>query len=49
MTTEFRFDDLDLREEPARGDSEQADPASAQTNACTGSNYCTKGCCTLTC
>lgn len=49
MPTEYRFDDLDLREEPSRGDGEQTDTATAQTDACTGSVYCTKNCCSLTC
>ena len=48
MPTEFRFDDLDLREEPARGDSDRV-PVLGSTNAtvtCTATARCTRICCT---
>ncbi len=40
MPTEFRFDDLDLREEPVSGKSSEAD----YSVACTGSAKCTDTC-----
>ncbi len=42
MPTEFRFDDLDLREEPASGKSTDAD---GSVN-CTTTAYCTASCTT---
>ncbi len=44
MPTEYRFDDLDLREEPCRGDAADASNTMA-TNDCTASNDCTPHCC----
>ncbi len=41
MPTEFRFDDLDLREEPASGKFNEAD---ATPNTC--SDLCTRTCTT---
>ncbi len=38
VPTEFRFDDLDLREEPSSGKLDEAD--STTVNTCTG--YCTR-------
>ena len=46
MPTEFRFDDLDLREEPARGDSHDVLACTGYTNTCTATARCTKLCCT---
>ncbi len=48
MPTEFRFDDLDLREEPARITSEREPllSSSALTEACTATLRCTRACCT---
>lgn len=43
MPTEFRFDDLDLREEAESSKSREVD-GSSQT--CTGSDYCTQTCTT---
>lgn len=43
--TELRFDDLDLCEEPARGDAEQPDYLSNNTVACGPSTECTRHCC----
>ena len=54
MPTEYRFDDLDLREQPARGDVVSSDFVTRQNQTC-GSAYCgpsdlcTQGCCTETC
>ncbi|MBV8749849.1 MAG: hypothetical protein JO103_09055 [Candidatus Eremiobacteraeota bacterium] len=51
MLTEARFDDLDLREEPSRGDTD-ANPVHlttthpAGTVVCTTTQLCTHGCCT---
>ncbi len=46
MPTEYRFDELDLREEPARGD---AALGSANTTASAGCasdvTFCTHACC----
>jgi hypothetical protein len=48
MPTEARFDDLDLREEPARGDSERGPllGSSYITEICTATVRCTRVCCT---
>ncbi|MBV8371361.1 MAG: hypothetical protein JO036_20810 [Candidatus Eremiobacteraeota bacterium] len=48
MPTEARFDDLDLREEPARGGSEREPllSSSALTEICTATIRCTRVCCT---
>jgi hypothetical protein len=48
MPTEFRFDDLDLREEPARADAERGPlfGSSGLTEACTATTRCTRVCCT---
>ena len=46
MPAEYRFDDLDLREEPAR--SARLQPSfgfSLQTHGCTNSNACSHTCC----
>ncbi len=52
MPTEYRFDDLDLREEPARaGRSFEAEPtttASGYSHYCTATRACTHICCTQT-
>jgi hypothetical protein len=51
MPTEYRFDDLDLREEPCRGEG-QTDPVNTQDSlgaGCTRSLYCTDGCCSIYC
>ena len=51
MPTEFRFDDLDLREEPLRaGCAHDAAPTpiTAQSLHCTKTVNCTHGCCTHT-
>jgi hypothetical protein len=51
MPTEFRFDDLDLREEPLRsGCSRDAAPTpiTAQSLRCTKTGECTHTCCTHT-
>ncbi len=40
MPTEFRFDDLDLREEPESGKSTETDLSAA----CTNTELCTNGC-----
>ena len=51
MPTEFRFDDLDLREEPLRaGCARDAAPTpiTAQSLHCTKTADCTHGCCTHT-
>ncbi len=45
MPNEFRFDDLDLREEPARGTNEEADMLSYNTKACGTTPNCTHACC----
>jgi hypothetical protein len=47
MPTESRFDDLDLREEPAR-DSDRAPQfgSSGFTELCTGTVRCSRPCCT---
>jgi hypothetical protein len=45
MPIEFRFDDLDLREEPQSGKSAELDASSA----CTGTDQCTVTCNTYTC
>jgi len=44
MPTEFRFDDLDLREEPSRGDAATAAVNTYATINCT-SKDCTPTCC----
>jgi hypothetical protein len=46
MPTEYRFDDLDLYEEPARGESSELVPYTDQpiTNI-----HCTMECCSYTC
>ena len=48
MPTESRFDDLDLREEPARGDADIASQfgSSGNTGFCTATVHCTNVCCT---
>jgi hypothetical protein len=45
MPTEHRFDDLDLREEPARDDAEQSDHLSDNSNRCGTTPQCTGLCC----
>jgi hypothetical protein len=52
MPTEFRFDDLDLREEPPTGKSEAADYSMGSSCAATTSKPCTTntvGCCSVMC
>ena len=39
MPIELRFDDLDLREEPESGKSEDMDSTTVCTNTCTGSHH----------
>jgi hypothetical protein len=49
MPTESRFDDLDLREEPAR--DARLQPVfgfSFQTHGCNGTRACTNTCCPFT-
>lgn len=48
MPTEFRFDDLDLREEPARGQADRTPQfgSSFNTDVCTATVGCSRGCCT---
>ena len=50
MPTDQRFDDLDLREEPERGDNESTTPSGGLSNPCNTlrlcSNNCTASCCT---
>ncbi len=47
MPTESRFDDLDLREEPARdADRMPQFGSSGYTDLCTGTVQCSKPCCT---
>ncbi len=48
MPTEFRFDDLDLREEPARGDAARGPlfGSSFNTDVCTATVRCSHVCCT---
>ena len=48
MPTEYRFDDLDLREEPAKGDAEPGAHfgSSGNTGTCTVTVGCSRGCCT---
>jgi hypothetical protein len=48
MPIETRFDDLDLREEPARGESDRTPlfGSSGITDTCTATLRCTKTCCT---
>ena len=43
----LRFDELDLREEPARakGSNDELDGATTQTGTCTATKYCTHICC----
>jgi len=48
MPSEFRFDDLDLREEPAKGDVGDSSFLSGLTHACTKTAACTNYCCTET-
>jgi hypothetical protein len=47
MPPQLRFDDLDLREEPAR-DADRAPlfGSSGYTDTCTATARCTKPCCT---
>ncbi len=47
MPTEFKFDDLDLREQPARGDG-YGDSMTLGQNTCQ-SMHCTSAACTNTC
>ena len=54
MPTELKFDDLDLREQPARGDGMTDGPSvqvTCQTAGCnnTKSQACTNNCCTVDC
>ena len=53
MPTEFRFDDLDLREEPAHSMLEASDfvtqYCTVQTQNCAKTAYCTVACCTDAC
>ncbi|MEA2666504.1 MAG: hypothetical protein QOI11_3448 [Candidatus Eremiobacteraeota bacterium] len=43
---EFRFEDLDLREEPPREKAEgELDGATNQTETCTATQRCTRICC----
>ncbi|MBV8749847.1 MAG: hypothetical protein JO103_09045 [Candidatus Eremiobacteraeota bacterium] len=51
MPTEFRFDDLDLREEPARAETGGDELPTTTvttifTHVCTASKLCTRICCT---
>jgi hypothetical protein len=52
MPTEYRFEDLDLREEPLRSDrSFDAIPTTTATgysHNCTATRQCTQICCTQT-
>jgi hypothetical protein len=52
MPTEYRFDELDLREEPARAersfDAEPTTTATGYTHICTATRACTHICCTQT-
>lgn len=52
MPTEFKFDDLDLCEQPARGDAE-TDVATLDGYTCgsyhCGTYLCSAGCCCATC
>jgi hypothetical protein len=52
MPTEYRFDELDLREEPARASSSfDAIPTTTATgysHTCTATGACTHICCTQT-
>ncbi len=45
MPIEYRFDDLDLREEPARGEVEQPDYLSNNSKNCGTTPQCTGFCC----
>jgi hypothetical protein len=46
MPTEFRFDDLDLREEAASEKADdELDGATDQTGTCTATQRCTRPCC----
>ncbi len=50
MPIEFRFDDLDLHEEPARSPAPSEDTgASTATNRCTTAHGCTNFCCSHGC
>jgi hypothetical protein len=48
MPTETRFDDLDLREEPARDEAGRGPlfGSSGFTDLCTATARCSRGCCT---
>jgi hypothetical protein len=52
MPTEFKFEDLDLREQPARGDLE-TDATTLYGNSCAsyhcGTYLCSANCCCPTC
>ncbi len=49
MPTEYRFDDLDLREEPATGSAGQVGADCSGRDTCWGASYsrnnCTDACC----
>lgn len=45
MPTEYRFDELDLREEPPRGARENEDYLSNNTRNCGTTPQCTGLCC----
>ena len=49
MTDHVRFDDLDLRVEPATIRHDGSDPNTAQTVDCRRTAACSQGCCTDTC
>ena len=49
MPTEFRFDELDLREEPVSHHEKSEDGTTNATAYCTQSLDCTANCCSLTC
>jgi hypothetical protein len=53
MPTEFRFDDLDLREEPMRFARAESDIVTSnctqESQRCLTTTNCTASCCTNTC
>jgi hypothetical protein len=46
MPIEMRFDDLDLRVEPAKSSSDLDDLHTYETHKCAFTNLCTGWCCT---
>ncbi|HTD36510.1 MAG TPA: hypothetical protein VK669_03260 [Candidatus Limnocylindrales bacterium] len=49
MPIEMRFDDLDLREEPARGEGDRSPlfgSSNTASETCTATKLCTRTCCT---